>query len=189
MSDHLSSTASPGRGARVLVAGVGNVLLRDDGFGVEVVRRLAREPLPEHVRVVDFGIRALHLAYELLEGYETLIIIDAMSRGEAPGTLFVLEPGPDAAHEHAGGAALDPHGLDPGAVLRMALDLGARPRVVRVLGCEPADLDDGLGLSPVVEAAVTAAVHMARALALTRPAGVGSNQEDEHVEHPEKEAP
>lgn len=174
-------------GARVLVAGVGNVLLGDDGFGVEVVRRLGREALPPGIRVEDFGIRALHLAYELLEDYETLVIVDAMSRGEPPGTVFVFEPDP------SGGAAegpdVDPHGLYPGAVLRMALDLGAHVSVVRVIGCEPANLEEGIGLSPAVEAAVGEAVRVVReiataALATTpakaaiAPATAVSNKED-----------
>jgi hydrogenase maturation protease len=147
---------------RVLVAGVGNVLLGDDGFGVAVVRQLGLETLPENVCVKDFGIRALHLSYELLEGYAALIIVDAMSRGEPPGTLFVLEP----ERTSEGAPVVDPHGLCPGAVLRMALELGARVGTVRVVGCEPADLAEGIGLSPPVEAAVAEAVRVTRELAL-----------------------
>lgn len=185
-------------GARVLVAGVGNVLLRDDGFGVEVVRRLAREPMPEGIRVADFGIRALHLAYELLEGYETLIIVDAMSRGEAPGTVFVFEPERAEPETDAGataGAVVDPHGLYPGAVLRMALDLGASVGTVRVIGCEPADLGEGIGLTAPVERAVDEAARIVRELATralddvmpVAPASAGSNKEKENA-NVEKEA-
>lgn len=167
----------------VLVAGVGNVLLRDDGFGVEVVRRLARESMPEDVRVADFGIRALHLAYELLEDYGTLIIVDAMSRGQPPGTLFVFEPDHAAVTQPS---AVDPHGMYPGAVLRMALDLGARIGTVRVVGCEPADLEEGLGLSAAVEAAVPEAMRVVRELALAAARPV-SNKETDH-DHVEEEA-
>lgn len=172
---------------RVLVAGVGNVLLHDDGFGVEVVRRLLREAVPANVNVVDFGIRALHLAYELLEGYDMLVIVDAMSRGDAPGTVFVFEPDPVAlavapTPETAG--TLDPHGIYPGAVLRMALDLGASIGTVRVVGCEPADLEEGIGLSPAVERAVDRALRVVRDLVHATGTGV-TKKEDDHVEEEE----
>jgi hydrogenase maturation protease len=170
--------------ARVLVAGVGNMLLGDDGFGVEVVRRLLREPalLPDGVRVADYGIRALHLAYDLLEGYDALVIVDAMSQGHAPGTLFVFEP--DVAAPPSGGAtATDPHGLYPGAVLRVASDLGARVGLVRVVGCEPADVDEGIGLSPPVENAVTEALRLVRELAL---AAVGGSEAAAAAPHKEE---
>jgi hydrogenase maturation protease len=168
---------------RILVAGVGNVLLSDDGFGVEVVRRLALEPMPEGVHVVDYGIRALHLAYELLEGYDTLVIVDAMSRGEPPGTVFVFSPDLDRLDEPGdgdGGPALDPHGMHPAAVLRMAVGLGARLGVVRVVGCEPENLEEEMGLSAPVERAVGEAVRIVRELV-----GGGravSKKEDDHVE-------
>jgi hydrogenase maturation protease len=151
-------------GGRVLVAGVGNVLLHDDGFGVEVVRRLAQEQLPAGVEITDYGIRALHLAYDLLDGYELLVIVDAMSRGAAPGTVFVFEPDLQAPPRAQGTETLDPHGIYPGAVLRMAGDLGARIGVVRVVGCEPADLEEGIGLSPPVELAIGEAVRLVREL-------------------------
>lgn len=145
--------------ASVLVAGVGNIFLGDDGFGVEVARRLLADPLPGHARVADFGIRGVHLAYEILEGYGTLILIDAMSRGQPPGTLTVIEP-------EAGGlksAQLDGHSLDPASVLGLVEKLGGKVRTL-VVGCEPATLEEGIGLSPVVEEAVERAVALVRDL-------------------------
>ncbi len=147
--------------ARVLVAGLGNVLLGDDGFGVEVVRRLRAERLPEAVRVEDFGVRALHLAYELLEPYDAVVLVDALARGAAAGTLVVLEPDID---ELADADVPDAHGLQPAAVLRIARELGARVDGVRVVGCEPADLEEGIGLSEAVERAVPEAVRIVHEL-------------------------
>src|SRR4028119_1562995 len=96
---------------RILVAGIGNIFLGDDGFGSEVARRLARLPMPDGVRVVDYGIRGVHLAYDLLDGYDALILVDALPGSRTPGDLTVLEVGPD----DVGEAALDAHGMDPGA--------------------------------------------------------------------------
>src|SRR3954462_334859 len=93
---------SPDR-PRLLIAGVGNIFLGDDAFGVEVVQRLARRPLPEGIRVVDFGIRGLDLAYALLDGYEATILVDALPRGGPPGTLYVLEPELEASSSRAAG--------------------------------------------------------------------------------------
>jgi hydrogenase maturation protease len=147
--------------ARTLVAGVGNVLLGDDGFGVEVARRLRLQSLPDGVRVEDFGVRALHLAYELLEPYEAVVLVDAMARGEPPGTVCVLQP--DVA-ELCEAEAPDAHGLHPAAVLRIARELGADVGRVRIVGCEPEDLDEGIGLSPSVERAVDQAVRIVHQL-------------------------
>ena len=152
-----------GRG-RTLVAGVGNVFFGDDGFGVEVVRRLAELSLPPEVEVIDFGIGGVHLAYQLLEGYDTLILVDAVGREGASGTVFVIEPDPNAlTHD------LDAHGFDPASVLELARSLGtALPRVLLV-GCVPAVVDQGPGLSPPVERAVEEAVRLIPAfLASTR---------------------
>ncbi len=152
---------------RVLVAGVGNVFLGDDAFGVEVVRRLAGAPLPARVRVEDFGIRGVHLAYELLEGWDTLILVDAAPAGEAPGTVFVLEPelgGADADERREAGFLVDAHSMDPVALLATVAELGGAPPRVRVVGCEPADLGERMGLSPVVAAAVDVAVGVVREL-------------------------
>ena len=129
---------------KVLVAGVGNVFLGDDGFGVEVARRLATESLPDWVRVGDFGIRGVHLAYELLEGYEAAILVDAAPRGEAPGTVYVIEPDldgePDPAVEDGTGVLVDAHGMEPDAVFALLKALGGDIPKLLVVGCEPAEV-------------------------------------------------
>jgi hydrogenase maturation protease len=136
-----------------LVAGVGNVFLRDDGFGVEVVQRLAAGPVPAGTKVVDFGIRGLHLAFELLDGYDTVVLVDALARGGPPGTVYVVEPdAPDEA------PPVDGHDLNPEAVLALARSLGGPAGRVLIVGCEPADTGEGMGLSAPVAAAVDVAV-------------------------------
>ncbi|MFJ9804413.1 hydrogenase maturation protease [Streptomyces wuyuanensis] len=151
---------------RTLVAGVGNIFLGDDGFGVETVRALTRGPLPDHVEVADIGIRGVHLAYQLLDGYDTLVLVDATARGGEPGTLYLIEPQPGGATgAPAGAVALDGHRMSPDAVLALldALCAGtgaAAPRRVLVVGCEPACVEEGIGLSPQVAAAVPGAVRM-----------------------------
>jgi hydrogenase maturation protease len=149
---------------RALVAGLGNVLLGDDGFGVEVARRLRALPLPDGVRVGDFGVRALHLAFELLEPYEAVILVDAVARGARAGTVCVLEA--DVAELEASDVP-DAHSLHPAAVLRVARSLGAKLERVRVVGCEPGDTSERIGLSPPVERAVPSAVRIVQRL-LTR---------------------
>lgn len=140
---------------RVLVAGVGNVFLSDDGFGVEVVRALHGR-LPG-VEMVDTGIRGMDLAYRLLDGYDVLVLVDATRRGGAPGTVYTLEHDLDSTPPSA---ALDGHGMDPAAVLGLvdglaaSMDVGRPVGRVLVVGCEPAVLDEGIGLSPPVAAAV-----------------------------------
>ena len=121
---------------RLLVAGIGNIFLGDDAFGVEVVRRLAARGLPDGVRVVDFGIRGLDLTYALLDGYEAVILVDALPRGGRPGTLYVLEPSMDA-HSDSAGVLVEGHGLDPVKVLRLASSMGGRIERLLVVGCEP----------------------------------------------------
>lgn len=139
---------------RALVAGIGNVFLSDDGFGVEVARRLAGRPIPEDARVEDFGIRGIHLAYELLEGYDTLVLVDAVPMGEAAGTLALIEPeGPPGAGDPVT-PAVDAHTMSPDVVLATLSRLGGAIRRVLVVGCQPAVLDEGMGLSPAVAAAV-----------------------------------
>ncbi len=127
----------------VLVAGVGNIFLGDDGFGVEVARRLTDRTLPDGARVADFGTLGLHLAYQLLDGYDTLILIDTMARGKAPGTLYVFEPDP----ADVGSESVDAHGLDPAAVLSMVRLLGGTIGRTIVVGCEPAEIVERIGLS------------------------------------------
>ncbi len=140
---------------RVLVAGIGNLFCSDDGFGPEVVRRLAAHgTLPEEVRAVDYGIRGLHLAYDLLDGYDALVIVDALPGDGRPGTLTVLEVG----EGDLGASAFDPHGMAPVAVLAGLSDLGGSLPPTYVVGCRPADLGDGIGLSDQVEAAVPEAM-------------------------------
>ncbi|AVV44080.1 hydrogenase maturation protease [Streptomyces sp. ID05-04B] len=147
---------------RTLVAGIGNVFLGDDGFGVETARRLAERGLPGPTEVVDIGVRGVHLAYRLLDGYDTLVLLDATSRGGAPGTLYVIEhevdgpPSPPA-------AAMDGHRMTPDTVLALLATLCAAtgtqpPRRVLVVGCEPASLEEGIGLSTSVSDAVPRAV-------------------------------
>lgn len=140
--------------ARILVAGIGNIFFADDGFGVEVAGRLANATVPEGVKVEDFGIRGVHLAYELLDGYETLILVDALPRGEAPGTVFVLQPDFDDA---PASGAMDAHTMDPATVLSMLADLGGHVNRVLIVGCEPVCVDEGIGLTAPVADAVDAA--------------------------------
>lgn len=148
---------------RTLVAGIGNVFLGDDGFGVEVAQRLSREPLPQRVRILDAGIRARHLAYEILEGgYDTAILVDAVARGGAPGTVYLIEP--DPAHPSPPSAAGDGHAMDPGAMLAFVTAFGAGSTRMLVVGCEPSSIDERIGLSPPVEAAVSEAVALVRGL-------------------------
>lgn len=150
---------------KTLVAGVGNIFLGDDGFGVEVVRRLAGEAFPESVRVADYGIRGVHLAYELFEGYQTTILVDATPRGGAPGTVYVIEPDLDSLPE---GAVMDAHDLDPATVFGMLKALGGTFEEVLVVGCEPASVEQGIGLSEPVERAVDEAVRVVRDLVAER---------------------
>lgn len=140
--------------SRVLVAGVGNIFFGDDGFGSEVARRLAARPLPPYVRVVDYGIRGMHLAYDLLDGYDALVLIDASPGQGRPGDIRVLEVGAG----DLGTGELDAHGMDPVAVLASLDGLGGQLPRTLVVGCQPLDLDEGIGLSPPVHAAVPAAV-------------------------------
>ncbi len=147
---------------RVLVAGIGNIFLSDDAFGSEVARRLdVGPPLPADVTVADFGIRGIHLAYELLDGYEALLLVDATQRGGEPGTLYVMEVG--EADEGSFGPP-DPHGMDPGAMIDHIRSLGRTDLEIIVLGCEPASLAEEMGLSEPVAAAVDEAVRMVHEL-------------------------
>jgi hydrogenase maturation protease len=176
---------------RTLVACLGNIFLSDDGFGVEVARRFAGQELPDGVRVTDYGIRGMHLAYDLAEGFDTTILVDAMQRGDEPGTVYVVEPQPaqhpaggDAPDGETGGSGetgggsgtgggraadssplaamslFDAHGMQPEVVLDMAGTLGAEAGRVLVVGCEPMSLEEGIGLSPPVAAAVDEAVRV-----------------------------
>lgn len=143
---------------RMLIAGVGNIFLGDDGFGVEVARRLASEAFPDWVRVADLGIRSIHLAYELLEhGYQTTILVDATPRGGGPGTVYLIEPDLETLDGEGPGAP-DAHGMNPAAVFGWLKSLGGSPGRVLIVGCEPAQTAEGIGLSEPVARAVDEAV-------------------------------
>jgi hydrogenase maturation protease len=153
-------TAPP---VRILVAGIGNIFMGDDGFGVEVARRLGERRLPRGVEVGDFGIRGMDLMYSLGEGYDVAVFVDAVPRGGPPGTLYVIEP-----ELEDGDVALDAHGMDPVKVLALARELGGVPDRVVVVGCEPEttpDDDELVGeLSAPVRAAVDEAVELVESL-------------------------
>ncbi len=145
---------------RVLIAGIGNVFLHDDAFGVEVVRRLGAERLPDGVELYDVGIRGLHLAFQLVEGYDLFVAVDLVTRGGPPGTLYVVEPELDGTPVHP-----DAHSVDLRTVFTMVRALGGRMCRSIVVGCEPEALREGLGLSAAVDAAVEPAVRRVRQLA------------------------
>jgi hydrogenase maturation protease len=153
----------------ILVAGVGNIFLGDDAFGVEVALSLTRRRLPESVLVKDFGVRGFDLAYTLLDPWDAVIIVDAMPRGEPPGTIFVIEPNLAGLGDPASSdMALNPHGMDPVRVLNLAASMGAISAQILVVGCEPNDfgdeLDGRMGLSSLVQASVEEAANMVEEL-------------------------
>src|SRR4051812_37015047 len=138
---------------KTLIAGIGNIFNGDDGFGSEVARLLAAQPVPPGVRVEDYGIRGVHLAYELLEGYDLVVLIDAVARGDPPGTVYVLEP----SLEFEDVPPLDSHQMDPRAVLGMVADMGGTIGQLLLVGCEPESMAEGIGLSAPVAGAVQSA--------------------------------
>jgi hydrogenase maturation protease len=155
--------------ARVLVACVGNIFLGDDGFGTEVaavLRGRARDgrALPEGVHVEDFGIRSVHLVYELLNGYDVLVLVDTVAQQDGPaGTLYVIEPelaprdrGADPLPE----VMLDAHDLSPGGVMTLVPTLGGSVDRIVVVGCQPGSLEEGIGLTAQVRAAVEPAADL-----------------------------
>ena len=122
----------------ILIAGVGNIFLGDDAFGVEVVRALAARSLPDGVTVVDYGIRGFDLAYALLDPWDSVVIVDALSRGGSPGTLYTVEPDLGCMKDATPGETMiNPHGMDPMRVLQLALSMGPVQARVLVVGCEP----------------------------------------------------
>jgi hydrogenase maturation protease len=158
---------------RILVAGIGNIFLGDDAFGVEVARRLSAREWPQNVRVTDFGIRGYDLAYALLEGYDTTILVDACPRGQAAGTLYVIEPDRNDFDPQGSGGAVEPqvqveaHGMNPLSILRLAASMGGRLKRILLVGCEPATLgpEEGqMGLSATVEAVVEEAAKLVESL-------------------------
>jgi hydrogenase maturation protease len=152
---------------KVLIAGVGNIFLGDDGFGVEVANRLASAELPDWARVVDYGIRGMHLAYDLASDYTAAIVIDAAARGGPPGTVYLIEPDLTAVAVAGGdndmlasNPLFNAHGMQPDVVFGMLGMLSAEARQVVIVGCEPATVEYGIGLSEPVAAAVDEAVRL-----------------------------
>ncbi len=151
---------------RILIAGIGNIFLGDDAFGVEVAQRLALRPLPEGVRVVDYGIRGYDLAYALLDGYDATIMVDATPRGGQPGTLYVIDPEVEKLST-SNAQMVDAHSMHPLKVLQLVKSLGGEPRQVLVVGCEPATFgpeEGAMGLSDPVGMAVDEAVTLVESL-------------------------
>lgn len=150
---------------KILVAGIGNAWLSDDGFGSAVVKRLSERALPPEAAVFDFGTGGLDLAYEIMRGYDAVIFIDVSRQGGQPGTLYVMEA--SEAEAEAGiedGQVLNPHAMDPQTVLRFVKTLGAWPGKVLVIACEPAVVEEmGMELSGDVLAAVDRAVDVVAA--------------------------
>jgi hydrogenase maturation protease len=155
---------------KVLIACVGNIFLGDDGFGVEVAQSLSKRQLPEGVSVKDYGIRGFDLAYALLDPWDLVIMVDALSRGEAAGTLYVIEP--ELNRPASADTAVNPHGMDPVRVLSLAASMGTISAQVLVVGCEPNDFGDELegrmGLSSPIQGVVETASDMILDLVVTR---------------------
>lgn len=140
---------------RVLVAGVGNIFMSDDGFGSAVVSELLARPVPDGARIVDYGIRGVHLAFDLAEGFDTLILVDTVPNGgDGPGSVSVIE----VESGSFGSATFDAHDLDPNSVFRSLGTLGGRLPKTLIVGCQPASIDDGIGLTALVAEAVAPAV-------------------------------
>ncbi len=155
-------TIAPVIKKRVMIAGVGNIFLKDDGFGGAVIKKMLHKKFPEGVEVKDFGTGGLKLAYDLMKGYDGLILLDASKRGEKPGTLYVIEPdekeiNPDLEN----GDPIDPHGADPSTVLRFVKAIGSWPGKVLIVACEPENVDDfEIGLSDQVTASIDKAIDL-----------------------------
>lgn len=143
--------------ARILIAGVGNIFFGDDGYGCEVIRRMQSEPFPEDVRIEDYGIRGTHLAFELMSGYEGALLIDAVPRGGAPGSLYVIEPDVQSAK-----GTPDAHSMDLMTVFAFMRTLDGVPPRILIIGCEPADAGERMGLSEVVEQSVGKTIPLVR---------------------------
>jgi hydrogenase maturation protease len=152
----------------ILVAGIGNIFMGDDAFGCEVARHLSARPLPEGVRVVDFGIRGFDLAYAIMDGPDVTVLVDATPRGGDPGTLYTIEPDLAELDDVGGrGAMIEPHGMNPLKVLGMVKAMGGEFKRILLVGCEPCDFgpEEGqMGLSAPVERAVAEAVGVVESL-------------------------
>jgi len=174
MTHRTPHPASPTLAPRILIAGIGNIFLGDDAFGVEVARRLEDRTFPDNVRAADFGIRGIDLVYALLDGCDIAIFVDAVPRGGAPGTLYLLEPEIDRSPAPA--SILDAHGMNPVNVLRTAQAMGARLRQVFIVGCEPATaVDDDADIPPGLSTPVAAAIDQAIAIVETLVQRLASN--------------
>ncbi|MDQ6810330.1 MAG: hydrogenase maturation protease [Actinomycetota bacterium] len=160
MSAAHDEAVSSDRERRILVAGVGNAWLRDDGFGGAVARRLQEREMPSGVAVMDAGTGGLDLAYEVMRGYDALVILDVSRQGGEPGTLYVMEPEEESVRGGIeDGEAINPHSMDPQTVLRFVKSIGAWPGRVIVIACEPGDVEQmGWGLTDNVQKAVEEAV-------------------------------
>ena len=151
---------------KILIAGIGNIFLGDDAFGVEVAQSLQKRPLPEGVQAVDFGIRGFDLAFALMDPWDSVILVDAMARGGDPGNVYAVVPDPESFDPQSSApreSGVDTHGMHPLNVLRMVRQMGAVPPPTLLVACEPQDLggDEGnMGLTPRVEAAVNVATVM-----------------------------
>ena len=171
---------------RILIAGIGNIFLGDDAFGVEVARRLLERELPEDVRVADFGIRGLDLAYALLDGYEAVVMVDAAPRGGRPGTLYLIEPDTSQLLDVGDASLVEGHSLNPEKVLRLAAAMGGCSGRLLLVGCEPTRADDadeswgGFALSDPVRVAVDQAVGLIETLIprLLRGEEIGASEDD-----------
>ena len=154
---------------KILIAGIGNIFLGDDAFGVEVARRLAQSEVPKGVTVTDFGVRSYDLAFALMNEWDLSILVDALPRGGKPGTIYVLEP--ELPEGELNQDALDAHSMNPVAVLQLVQALGGKVGRLLVVGCEPAtiapNLDGNLGLSPPVQGAMDEAVRVIEGLIST----------------------
>ena len=146
-----------GQQSRLVIAGFGNVLLGDDGFGVEVVKRLQTLPLPVHVEAFDIGIGGMELVLKLMDGFTEMIVVDAVRRGKTPGTLYLFPPSAADLHPRKDDR-VDPHLAEPTGAMRMARRLGVLPEKIIVVGCEPENCALGLGLSNPVRTAVDESV-------------------------------
>jgi hydrogenase maturation protease len=162
---------------RILVAGIGNIFLGDDGFGTEVVRCTKIPADDPNVRVVDYGISGMHLAYDLLDEWDTLVLVDAIPSRGNPGTLHVFQADHDSVSD---GTGLDAHGMDPATVFASLRALGGSPPYTVVVGCEAGSVEEGIGLTEPVAMAVPRAVRAVEDIvaALQTPTAAGPLRED-----------
>jgi hydrogenase maturation protease len=160
------SNIDPAITPRILVAGIGNIFFGDDAFGCEVARQLLQRPVPDGVTIKDFGIRSYDLAYAIMDGYDATILVDATSQGNAPGTIYLIEPDLKKLDELPD-EAVNAHSMNPVRVLQLVRSLGGKSGWLRVVGCEPAVLETeegAMGLSEKVQAAVAPAIEMIETL-------------------------